>query len=275
MSNKPNSVQLDSKPANRVTPAIEVEHITVSYGAVPALLDVSFAIPPGNLVGVIGPNGSGKSTLIKAILGFKKPDFGEIKIFGESSDYARGRVAYVPQQGTVDWEFPITVGEVALLGRYGHIPWYREPSAEDKRMAQEALELVRMREFASRQIGQLSGGQRQRVFMARAMAQGADILLLDEPFAGVDSATERAILDVLRRMKEGGKTLLVVHHDLATAAEYFDSLLLFKQRLHGFGPPSQVLNPELLSQVYEGRIAVVSLQQPGSPRNAEDKRTPR
>ncbi len=253
--------------------AIDVEHVTVSYGAVPALLDVSFSIPPGNLVGVIGPNGSGKSTLIKAILGFKKPDFGEIKIFGEPAESARGRVAYVPQQGTVDWEFPITVGEVALLGRYGRIPWYREPSAADRQSAEEALEMVRMREFASRQIGQLSGGQRQRVFMARAMAQGADILLLDEPFAGVDSATERAILDVLRRTKEAGRTLLVVHHDLATAAEYFDSLLLFKQRLHAFGPPSQVLNSELLSQVYEGRIAVVTLPQAPGQRREEGTRT--
>lgn len=242
--------------ADSLVPAIEVSHVTVSYGPVPALLDVSFQIEAGQLVGVIGPNGSGKSTLIKTILGFQKLDVGEIRIFGKPIESARGRVAYVPQHGSVDWEFPITVGEVALMGRYGRIPWYREPSTEDRRIAIESLEMVRMREFGNRQIGQLSGGQRQRVFMARAMTQGADILLLDEPFAGVDAATERAILDVLQRTKDAGKTLLVVHHDLTTAAEYFDRLLLFKQRLFAFGSPRQVLDPELLSQVYEGRLRI-------------------
>jgi manganese/iron transport system ATP-binding protein len=235
-------------------PAIEVSHLTVSYGPTPALLDVSFAIPRGTLVGVIGPNGSGKSTLIKAILGFLKPDFGQVKIFGQSADEAKGRVAYVPQRGSVDWDFPITVREVAMMGRYGHIPWWRDATAEDRRIAEEALAMVRMSDFKDRQIGQLSGGQQQRVFMARAMAQGAEILLLDEPFAGVDAATERAILDVLDRTKAAGRTLVVVHHDLATAAEYFDSLLLLKQRLYAYGPPEVVLDAELLSEVYEGKL---------------------
>jgi manganese/iron transport system ATP-binding protein/manganese/zinc/iron transport system ATP- binding protein len=238
------------------TPAIKVDHITVSYGPAPALLDVSFEVPSGTLVGIIGPNGSGKSTLIKTILGFKRPDVGTVQLFGESVDDSRGRVAYVPQHGSVDWEFPITVREVALMGRYGHIPWWRDPTAEDKRIADEALEMVRMSEFKNRQIGQLSGGQRQRVFMARAMAQGADILLLDEPFSGVDAATERAILDVLQQTKESGRTLMVVHHDLATAAEYFDRLLLVKQRLYAYGTPEQVLQPDLLSAVYEGRLRI-------------------
>lgn len=239
-------------------PAIQVSNITVSYGPTPALLDVSFEVPQGLLVGIIGPNGSGKSTLVKSILGFKDPDIGEVRLFGEPVEKNRGRVAYVPQHGSVDWEFPVTVRDVALMGRYGHIPWWRDPSAEDKRIAREALEMVRMEEFANRQIGQLSGGQRQRVFMARAMAQGADILLLDEPFSGVDAATERAILDVLQRTKESGRTLMVVHHDLATAAEYFDRLILVKQRLYAYGTPEQVLHPELLSAVYEGRLKVFS-----------------
>ena len=243
---------MDTKKA----PAIEVRHLTVSYGARPALLDVSVAIEQDQLVGVIGPNGSGKSTFIKAILGFVKPDVGQILIAGEDVQDAKGKVAYVPQRGAVDWDFPITVREVALMGRYQGIPWYREASRADREAALEALAMVRMTEFADRQIGQLSGGQQQRVFLARALAQGADILLLDEPFAGVDAATERAILDVLERAKAAGKTLVVVHHDLTTAAEYFDNLILIKQRLYAYGPPSAVLHEELLSQVYEGKLRV-------------------
>ncbi len=237
-------------------PAIEVRNLTVSYGPVPALLDVSLAIEPGTLVGVIGPNGSGKSTLMKAILGFVKPDFGEVRLFGQPVDEVKGRVAYVPQRGSVDWDFPVTVREVALMGRYGHVPWWRDLGREDIAQAEQALEMVRMKEFGQRQIGQLSGGQQQRVFMARALAQGADILLLDEPFAGVDAATEHAILDVLRLSREAGRTLVVVHHDLATAAEYFDTLVLVKQRLFAVGPPEVVLQAELLSQVYEGNLRV-------------------
>lgn len=237
-------------------PAIEIDHLTVSYGPTPALLDVSLRLPAGKLIGVIGPNGSGKSTLIKAILGFVRPDIGGVKLFGMPVEKSKGRVAYVPQRGTVDWDFPITVREVALMGRYGHARWWQELTSEDRRIADEALDMVRMGEYKQRQIGQLSGGQQQRVFMARAMAQGAEILLLDEPFAGVDAATERAILDVLERTKQSGRTLVVVHHDLATAAEYFDLLVLLKQRLYAFGTPAQVLHPDLLSGVYEGKLRV-------------------
>jgi len=247
---------IDHNSTRGDVPAIEVNHLTVSYGPVPALLDVSLSVPQGQLVGVIGPNGSGKSTLIKSILGFVKPDVGEVKLFGESAEKSTGRVAYVPQRGSVDWDFPITVREVAMMGRYGKIPWWRDLSRKDRQITDEALDMVRMSDFKDRQIGQLSGGQQQRVFMARAMAQGADILLLDEPFAGVDAATERAILDVLERTKASGRTLMVVHHDLATAAEYFDSLVLLKQRLFAFGPPKVVLDQELLSQVYEGKLRV-------------------
>jgi manganese/iron transport system ATP-binding protein/manganese/zinc/iron transport system ATP- binding protein len=237
-------------------PIIEVRHLTVSYGVRPALLDVSVAIEPHQLVGVIGPNGSGKSTLIKVILGFVRPDVGEVFIAGQEVQKAKGRVAYVPQRGAVDWDFPITVREVALMGRYQRIPWHRGPRQEDREAALEALALVRMADFADRQIGQLSGGQQQRVFLARALAQGADILLLDEPFAGVDAATERAILEVLERARAAGKTLVVVHHDLTTAAEYFDKLILLKQRLYAYGPPQAVLQEDLLSQVYDGRLRI-------------------
>ena len=237
---------------------ITVEHLTVSYHARPALLDVSVAIEPDQLVGVIGPNGAGKSTFIKAILGFIKPDIGSVEINGKSAQKAKGEVAYVPQRGAVDWDFPITVREVALMGRYQQIPWYTNPSRVDREAAAEALEMVRMQDFGDRQIGELSGGQQQRVFMARALAQGSDILLLDEPFAGVDAATERAILDVLERAKKSGKTLVVVHHDLSTAAEYFDKLILIKQRMYAYGTPQVVLNEELLSKVYEGKLRIFS-----------------
>ena len=237
-------------------PAIQVKDLTVSYGPVPALLDISVSIPAGKLVGVIGPNGSGKSTLIKTILGFVKPDVGTVELFGKDVSLAKGKVAYVPQRGAVDWDFPVTVREVAVMGRYGHRKWWRDLTREDYRHADQALEKVRMSEFKKRQIGQLSGGQQQRVFMARALAQNADILLLDEPFAGVDAATEGAILDVLEETKQEGKTLVVVHHDLSTAAEYFDLLILLKQRLFGFGPPGAVLNPKLLCDVYEGSMKV-------------------
>lgn len=238
--------------------AIEVENLTVSYHARPALLDVSVQIEKDQLIGVIGPNGAGKSTLIKAILGFIKPDIGSVWIDGKNVQQVKGRVAYVPQRGAVDWDFPITVQEVALMGRYQWIPWYSTPKKRDSDAAMEALEMVRMADFADRQIGQLSGGQQQRVFLARALSQGSDILLLDEPFAGVDAATERAILDVLERAKKAGKTLVVVHHDLSTAAEYFDKLILIKQRMYAYGPPRAVLQEELLSKVYEGRLRIFS-----------------
>lgn len=236
--------------------AIEVEHLTVSYNARPALLDVSVNIETDQLVGIIGPNGAGKSTFIKAVLGFVKPDLGTVHINGQHAQQAKGQVAYVPQRGAVDWDFPITVREVALMGRYQQIPWYTSPGKEDWKTANEALRMVRMEEFSDRQIGELSGGQQQRVFMARALAQGSDILLLDEPFAGVDAATERAILEVLERAKKAGKTLVVVHHDLSTASEYFDKLLLIKQRLYAYGEPDAVLQEDLLSQVYEGRLRI-------------------
>jgi manganese/iron transport system ATP-binding protein/manganese/zinc/iron transport system ATP- binding protein len=234
--------------------AIEVENVTVSYGQVAALLDVSVRFPRGQMIGVIGPNGSGKSTLIKTILGFARPDVGQVRVLGLPVGQTRGWVAYVPQRGAVDWDFPITVREVALMGRYGYRRWWRNMQADDYRLAGAALEKVRMTEFRNRQIGQLSGGQQQRVFLARALAQDAEVLLLDEPFAGVDAATEAAILEALHETKRQGKTLIVVHHDLSTAAAYFDALLLLKQRVYAFGPPEKVLDPELLCEVYEGNL---------------------
>jgi len=236
--------------------AIQVRNLTVSYGPKPALLDVSFMIQKGELVGIIGPNGAGKSTLMKAMLGFVRRDIGDVYVFGKPVEQTRGAIAYVPQRGTVDWDYPVTVEDVAMMGRYGHLKWWRNPSKADREIVDSALEMVRMSDFKKRQIGQLSGGQQQRVFMARALAQGAQILLLDEPFAGVDAATESAILDVLAEAKKAGITLVVVHHDLATASEYFDKLLLVKQRLYAAGPSSLVFRQELLSEVYEGKLKV-------------------
>ena len=259
MTIKPQGVTPTNGKAQTNTPlAIEVKNLTVSYGSKPALLDVNIDIKQGQLIGIIGPNGSGKSTFIKSILGFVKRDFGTINILGFPIEKAKGLVAYVPQRGAVDWDFPITVYEVAMMGRYNKIKWYKSPSKNDIEVVNDCLEMVRMSEFKDRQIGQLSGGQQQRVFMARALAQGAELLLLDEPFAGVDAATERSILDVLARAKNAGKTLVVVHHDLATAAEYFDQLLLIKQRVFAYGPPKVVLQESLLTEVYEGQLQVFS-----------------
>ncbi len=243
---------------NEYIPAISVKNLTVSYGPVPALLDVSLDIAKGTLAGVIGPNGAGKSTFLKALLGFARKDFGEILIHGLSSEKSRGLVAYVPQRSAVDWDFPSSVADAVMMGRYGHIPWYRSPSVKDFEIVESALVMVKMQDFRKRQIGELSGGQQQRVFMARALAQGGDVLLLDEPFAGVDAATERAILEVFENVRKSGRTLVVVHHDLATAAEYFDMLALIKQKLYAYGPPEKVLVQELLGDVYDGKLKIFS-----------------
>ena len=187
----------------------------------------------------------------------------------------KGKVAYVPQRGSVDWDFPISVREVVMMGRYGHLRWWLDPGPKDREIVDDALRLVRMEEFGDRQIGQLSGGQQQRVFMARALAQRCEVLLLDEPFAGVDAATERALLEVLRAARKAGQTLVVVHHDLTTAGEFFDRLILIKQRLIAYGSPEEVLREDLLSEVYEGKLRVFAKMGPQAgaetaARGAED-----
>lgn len=239
-------------------PAISIRNLTVSYGTKPVLVDVSLDIPKGSVVGILGPNGAGKSTLIKSVMGFVPRDFGTVHLFGEKVDHVRGRVAYVPQRGQIDWNFPVTVRDVVMMGRYGFVPWYRSLGRNDRAIAEAALEDVRMTAFRDRQIGQLSGGQQQRVFMARALAQESDILLLDEPFAGVDAATERAIAGLLTQSKEQGKTVMVVHHDLETAAEFFDRVIVVNRRLFAYGPPREVMAPELLVEVYGGKLRNLS-----------------
>ncbi|NGX51581.1 MAG: Ferric enterobactin transport ATP-binding protein FepC [Chlamydiae bacterium] len=230
--------------------AIEVDQLTVNYEKTSALWDLRFSVPQGRLVGVIGPNGAGKSTLFKALLGIVKPLSGKILFFGKPLSEMKHRVAYVPQKGSIDWDFPITVFDVVLMGRYRFLKglkWYRKA---DKEAAARILRRLGMSELAGRQISELSGGQQQRLFIARALMQEAELYLLDEPFAGVDKASEGVIMAILRALKEEGKTILVVHHELSSAAEYFDSALLLNTSLIAHGDIADVLTPELLSRTY-------------------------
>lgn len=230
--------------------AVEAEELNVNYGKTSILWDLSFQIPQGVLVGVIGPNGAGKSTLLKAALGLMRPLSGKISLLGRSASEVRKRVAYVPQRESVDWDFPITAEEVVLMGRYGRLGLFRRPRQADREAAAAALEQVGMSAFASRQISQLSGGQQQRLFIARALVQNADLFLLDEPFVGVDLATEKAIMALLRKQKELGKTVLIVHHDLPSVEEYFDWTLLLNTRLLACGPVEKSFTRENLARAF-------------------------
>ncbi|MDP4102327.1 MAG: manganese ABC transporter ATP-binding protein MntB, partial [Bacillota bacterium] len=215
---------------------VELDNVTVAYHKKPVLQDISLQVPEGKLIGIIGPNGAGKSTLIKTILGLVPRASGDISIYGKDYKDQRTRIGYVPQRGSVDWDFPTSPLDVVLMGRYGRIGLLKRPKKADVEMAKAALTKVGMLDYAKRQISQLSGGQQQRVFLARALCQNADIYFMDEPFAGVDAATERAIMTLLAELKEKGKTVLVVHHDLQTAEDYFDWILLLHLRKIAFGP---------------------------------------
>lgn len=239
-------------------PIIEVHDLTVSYDKKPVLWNVDFTIPSGALVGIIGPNGAGKSTLIKAIMGLLPLSSGYTKLFGDDLNDVRKRVSYVPQRESVDWDFPASVMDIALMGRYGQRGLFNRITDEDRSIARQALEQVHMLEFANRQIGQLSGGQQQRVFLARALAQQADLYFMDEPFAGVDAATEGAIIELLKELKAQGKTILVVHHDLQSAEEYFDWIVLLNTRLVASGPVKEVLTPTLLQETYGGKLSLLA-----------------
>jgi manganese/zinc/iron transport system ATP- binding protein len=236
--------------------ALSVKDLTLSYDAEPVVEHVSFEVPQGALVGVLGPNGAGKSTLIKAIVGALRPDAGDIEVLGTQGKQALRRLTYVPQRGSVDWDFPVTVRDVVTQGCLGRVGLLGRISGEEKRIVDEALERVAMTELADRQIGALSGGQQQRVFLGRALAQRGDVYLLDEPFVGVDARTESAIIDVLRMLRDEGRTLLVVHHDLSTVREYFDHVLLLNKRLIAFGPTSEVFLADTLQHAYGGRLAI-------------------
>jgi manganese/zinc/iron transport system ATP- binding protein len=239
-------------------PALELHDLTVSYAKKPVLYGVDVQVPQGALVGIIGPNGAGKSTMIRAIMGLTPLSGGWVQIFGESFEKSRHRVGYVPQREQVDWDFPVNVMDVVLMGRYGRRGWLRRVTKEDQRIAEESLDKVGMLPFRNRQIANLSGGQQQRVFLARALAQQSDLYLMDEPFAGVDATTERAIVTLLQELQSQGKTILVVHHDLTTAKEYFDHLLLLNMRLVSFGKTEDVFTLEQLQKTYGGRLTILS-----------------
>ncbi len=239
-------------------PILEVHNLTVAYNKKPALWNVDFSIPKGKLVGIIGPNGAGKSTLIKSIMGLIPLSSGYAKLFGENLDSVRGQVSYVPQRESVDWDFPASALDVVLMGCYRRRGLFRWMTKADKALAMDCLQQVKMEAFANRQIAQLSGGQQQRVFLARSLAQQAELYFMDEPFAGIDATTERAILDLLLEMRDDGKTILVVHHDLQSAQEYFDWIILLNTRLVASGPKLEVFTPKLLQETYGGKLSVLS-----------------
>ncbi|MDC7236988.1 MAG: metal ABC transporter ATP-binding protein [Sphaerochaetaceae bacterium] len=235
--------------------AIDAEDITIAYHDKPVIWDVDMQVPKGVMMAIIGPNGAGKSTLIKGLLGLIPLTAGDVKVFGESYKKVRKKVGYVPQRTAVDWDFPTTVLDVVLMGTYGRLGWVKRPRKEEIILAHEAIEKVGMSEFANRQISQLSGGQQQRVFLARALTQNAEIYLMDEPFQGVDATTERAIISILKELKNSGKTVIAVHHDLQTVPDYFDWVTLLNVRRIAGGPVKEVFTKENLRKAYGGRIS--------------------
>ncbi len=234
---------------------LHVQGLTVTYQQQPVVQQVSFSLAAGRLIGLLGPNGAGKSTLLKAILGLIPSLAGEVSVFGKPYASQRRRIGYVPQRESVDWDFPTDALDVVLMGTYGRLGLFRRPGKRERQTALHCLDQVGMADYAGRQISQLSGGQQQRVFLARALAQQADLYLMDEPFAGVDALTEKAIITLLEQMKRDGKTVLVVHHDLSTVQAYFDDVLLLNRQLIAAGAVEQTFTPELLQQTYGGKMA--------------------
>lgn len=229
---------------------VEVEDMTVAYQVKPVLWDIDLKVPEGVLMAIVGPNGAGKSTLIKAMLDLIQPISGSVLFFNQPYKEQRKNIGYVPQRGSVDWDFPTTVLDVVLMGRYGHVGWIKRVSKKDKHLAQEALAKVDMSDYANRQISQLSGGQQQRVFLARALVQDAEIYFMDEPFQGVDAKTEKAVIAILKELRTNNKTVVVVHHDLQTVKEYFDYVTLLNTQLIASGPVSEVFTEENLKKTY-------------------------
>jgi manganese/zinc/iron transport system ATP- binding protein len=240
---------------------LAISGLTVSYGEKPAVFSVDVALPPGSMTAIVGPNGAGKSTLLKAALGIVPRLSGTVTVFGAPVEASRRRIAYVPQRASVDWDFPTRVLDVVMMGLYRKMGLLRFTRRADREEAMRCLDRVGMAEFAGRQVGQLSGGQQQRLFLARALSQDADLYLLDEPFAGVDAATERAIVDVLKGLQADHKTVVSVHHDLSTVADYFDHVLLINVRRVAFGPVATTFTPDALQAAYGGRLAAAHIEE--------------
>ncbi|MCE2470670.1 MAG: metal ABC transporter ATP-binding protein [Anaerolineae bacterium] len=235
--------------------ALAVDDLTVAYNEKPAIWDIDLAVPEGVLMGVVGPNGAGKSTLIKAVLNLIPRAAGAVSFYGKPYERARSLVGYVPQRGSVDWDFPTSVLDVVTMGLYGKLGWFRRPGKRERELALHALDQVGLVDFADRQISQLSGGQQQRTFLARALVQDAQIYFMDEPFSAVDAVTENAIVGILQALNKRGKTVLVVHHDLQTVAQYFDWVTLLNVEVIASGLTSEVFTPENLRRTYGGRVS--------------------
>jgi ABC-type Mn2+/Zn2+ transport system ATPase subunit len=236
---------------------IDVKNLSVNFYNHQAIKNISFSVEEGTIVGVIGPNGAGKSTLMKAMLGLEKSS-GHVSYFGKNINEIRKKIAYVPQRNTIDWDFPVRVADVVLMGRFVHIPWYKRASRYDHECARTALRKVGMDSYADRQIGELSGGQQQRVFIARALAQDADLFFLDEPFVGIDMKSEEIILNILHQLRDEGKTMFIIHHDLSKVEKYFDQLVLLNQVLIQAGSVRDVYKPKFLKEAYQGNAAILT-----------------
>lgn len=237
--------------------SLEVKNLTVSYSNKIALTDVNFSMESGKLIGIFGPNGSGKSTLMKAVLNLTAKDSGEVQINEKTLEEVRGNIAYIPQRSNIDWDFPILVRDTVLLGTYPKLGLFKRPKAKEKKIAEEALKKVGMEDFADKQIGELSGGQQQRVFLARSLAQNADIFFMDEPFVGIDIHSEEIIINILKELRDQGKTLFVIHHDLTKVEDYFDELILVNKELVAAGAVSDVFTPELMERTFNAPLTVL------------------
>jgi manganese/zinc/iron transport system ATP- binding protein len=243
--------------------AIDITDLTIAYKDKPVLWDVDMSVPSGTLMAIVGPNGAGKTTMIKSVLGLIKPAAGQVLIYGKPFTEQRHLVGYVPQRGSVDWDFPTSVLDVVIMGRYGALGWLKRPGANENAAALDALDKVGMKAYAQRQISQLSGGQQQRVFLARALVQDAQLYFMDEPFQGVDATTERAIVTLLQDLRSKGKTVVCVHHDLQTVPEYFDWVMMLNVRRIACGPVREVFTEQNLRAAYGGKVAFLSADENG------------
>ena len=246
------------KDQNEIKPALEIHDLTVAFDRKPVLWNIDLKIPEGKLVGIVGPNGAGKSTLIKAVMGILPLSSGYVKLFDQDIEEVRHKISYVPQRESVDWDFPASVLDVVLMGRYAKLGLFKRPRKADRDVAMDCLRKVGMEGFAHRQISQLSGGQQQRTFLARALAQQADIYFMDEPFSGVDAATEKTIINLLRNMTQSEKTVMVVHHDLHSVSQYFDWVIMLNTRLVAFGPTMTTFTQKNLHETYGGKLTILA-----------------